>query len=52
MAWTYPAATGLERFRVASNEFVTVRAGYLMAYTGAVLIVDGVLRLDGAVKVG
>jgi|GEM_PF-3768919 len=53
MAWKLAATTGLERFRVAENEWVTVVAGFVMVLTASpVLIVDGVLRLDGVVRVG
>lgn len=52
MAWNLSAATNLERFAVVSGEMVTVRRGFVMVVTGAVLLVDGLLRLEGAVRVG
>ena len=52
MAWRMGSATGLERWRVLPDEWVTVQAGFVMVIAGAVLAVDGVVRLDGAVKVG
>ena len=53
MAWKTWAAVNLRRVSVASGEWVTVVAGYCaQCDTVAALVVDGVLRLDGAIRVG
>ena len=53
VAWKQWAAVNLRRVSVGQGEWVTVVAGYCaQCDTVAALVVDGVLRLDGAVRVG
>ena len=53
VAWKQWAAGNLRRVSVGRGEWVTVVAGYCaQCDTVAALVVDGVLRLDGAVRVG
>lgn len=53
MSWKLTAAANLQRYAVQSGEWVTVDDGFVAVLDAvAVLVVDGVLRLDGAVKVG
>ena len=53
MTWKTWAAVNLQRYRIEADEWVTVQPGFVMVVDAfAVLIVDGCLRLDGAVKVG
>lgn len=51
--WIEAGAWNLQRYRVKPGEWVRVRAGGVMV-VGAVaaLAVDGVLSLDGVVRVG
>ncbi len=49
MEWSI--AVELERYAVGAGEWVWVKTGFVMRVSGAVLLLDGVLRLDGAVKV-
>lgn len=46
------AATGLQRYWIPAGEYVTVRPGFVMVVDAfGVIVVDGLLRLDGALKV-
>lgn len=48
--WT-AGAVGVQRYAIAGNEWVTVEAGRVMLCDAMpVLVVDGMLRLDGVVK--
>lgn len=46
----YPPET-VKHWEIAGGEWVRVAAGWVALINSAVLIVDGVLRLDGVVKV-
>lgn len=48
--WT-AGAVGVQRYAIAAEEWVTVDAGYVMVCDVVpVLVVDGVLRLNGLLK--
>lgn len=46
------SAVNLYRWRVAATEQVNVAASHVMVCPAQVLRLDGILRLDGAVRVG
>lgn len=50
--WAQRQAVGLFRFWIGPAERVEVLAGFVMVCPQRVLRVDGILRLDGAVRVG
>lgn len=51
--WIERTALNLQRYRVESGEWLRVHGGVVMVVDAvAALIVDGVLSLDGVVRVG